>query len=120
MDLLKAASVLGVLALASVTFIHFREVRINIPGLSSGASSPTDRELAASLVRAPNLVNYQLGMRLFGKDGKPLFWYAKGDAGIELYDAPGSHPRTGKQLLPITREVADQLERCKSDSFWCS
>jgi hypothetical protein len=119
MDLLKGASVLGVLALASVTFIHFREIKIGMPGSNTGASSSYE-EPAVYLVRAPRLVDYQSGMRLFGKDGEPLFWYAKGDGGIELYDARGFHPRTGKQLLPITREVADQLERCKSDRFWCN
>jgi hypothetical protein len=119
MDLLKVASVLGVIALVSVTYIHFHDVRISMPGVSAPAPSPPE-EPAASLVRAPSLVDYQAGMRFFGKNGEPLYWYAKGDGGTELYDAPGFHPRTGIKLLPITKEVAERLVRCKSDSFWCS
>jgi hypothetical protein len=118
MDLLKAASVLGCFALASVMLIHFGAVDAIMPGSRTRTSSSSE-EPAISLVRAPRLVDYQAGMRLIDRDGKPLFWYAERDGGIELYDAPGFHPRTGERLLPITSEVGDRLKRCKSNTVEC-
>lgn len=40
--------------------------------------------------------------------GEPVAWYSKDDSGqIELFDLMGFHPKTGGELVPITREVAE-------------
>ena len=40
--------------------------------------------------------------------GEPVVWYSKNDKGeIELFDLMGFHPRTGEELIPITRQVAE-------------
>jgi hypothetical protein len=40
--------------------------------------------------------------------GEPIVWYSKNEKGeIELFDLMGFHPKTGEELKPITREVAD-------------
>jgi hypothetical protein len=42
--------------------------------------------------------------------GEPIVWFTKGAApqGIELFDLMGYSPSTGEELMPITRQVADQ------------
>src|SRR5215467_1604125 len=41
--------------------------------------------------------------------GEPIVWYLKTAAGqIELFDLMGFHPATGEELLPITKEVANE------------
>jgi signal transduction histidine kinase len=40
--------------------------------------------------------------------GEPVIWYSKSDQGqIELFDLMGFHPKTGEELTPITRQVAE-------------
>ncbi len=40
--------------------------------------------------------------------GEPVVWYSKNDQGeIELFDLMGFHPKTGEELTPITRQVAE-------------
>jgi hypothetical protein len=40
--------------------------------------------------------------------GEPVVWYSRNDRGeIELFDLMGFHPRTGEELTPITRQVAE-------------
>ncbi|MFV5695196.1 hypothetical protein ACM55G_07130 [Flavobacterium sp. LB3P122] len=39
----------------------------------------------------------------FFKNHKPLVWYCKHDGVVELFNAPGFHPETGKPLKPITK-----------------
>jgi hypothetical protein len=44
------------------------------------------------------------------RDGAPRLWYTENpESSIELFDAPGVHPRTGKKLLPITPAVVQRL-----------
>lgn len=42
--------------------------------------------------------------------GEPIVWFTKGTGphGIELFDLMGYSPRTGEELVPITRQVADE------------
>jgi TPR repeat protein len=41
--------------------------------------------------------------------GEPIAWYLKNATGqIELFDLMGFHPATGEELLPVTKEVADE------------
>src|SRR5262245_23751981 len=41
--------------------------------------------------------------------GEPIVWYLKTAAGqIELFDLMGFHPATGEELLPVTKEVANE------------
>ena len=41
--------------------------------------------------------------------GEPIVWYLRTDAGqIELFDLMGFHPTTGEELLPVTKEVANE------------
>jgi hypothetical protein len=42
--------------------------------------------------------------------GEPIVWFTKGTAphSIELFDLMGYSPRTGEELVPITRQVADE------------
>jgi len=47
-----------------------------------------------------------------GVSGRPLVWYSRAvDGQIELYDKPGTHPRTGAQLTPIDRLVVEEVIR---------
>jgi TPR repeat protein len=40
--------------------------------------------------------------------GEPVVWFSKDDKGeIELFDLMGFHPRTGEELTPITRQIAE-------------
>ena len=39
----------------------------------------------------------------FFKNHKPVVWYCKQDGVVELFNAPGFHPETGKPLKPITK-----------------
>jgi TPR repeat protein len=44
--------------------------------------------------------------------GEPIVWYLKTAAGqIELFDLMGFHPATGEELLPVTKEVANEWGR---------
>jgi len=41
--------------------------------------------------------------------GEPIVWYLKTAAGqIELFDLMGFHPATGEELVPVTKEVANE------------
>ena len=41
--------------------------------------------------------------------GEPIVWYLKTAAGqIELFDLMGFHPATGEELLPVTKDVANE------------
>src|SRR5262245_30513865 len=41
--------------------------------------------------------------------GEPIVWHLKTAAGqIELFDLMGFHPATGEELLPVTKEVANE------------
>src|SRR5215475_4166374 len=41
--------------------------------------------------------------------GEPIVWYLKIAAGqIELFDLMGFHPATGEELVPVTKEVANE------------
>jgi hypothetical protein len=42
--------------------------------------------------------------------GEPIVWFTKGTAprSIELFDLMGFNPRTGEELVPVTRQVADE------------
>jgi TPR repeat protein len=41
--------------------------------------------------------------------GEPIVWYLKNATGqIEFFDLMGFHPATGEELLPVTKEVADE------------
>jgi hypothetical protein len=42
---------------------------------------------------------------VFFKNGKPAVWYSKEDGKIELFNQPGFHPETEKQLRPITNYI---------------
>lgn len=40
--------------------------------------------------------------------GEPVVWYSQNSkAEIELFDLMGFHPKTGEELVPITRQIAD-------------
>ena len=41
----------------------------------------------------------------FFNNDKPVVWYCKHDGVVELYNAPGLHPVTGKSLKPITKYI---------------
>jgi len=103
---------------AGKTVINLVSFNITLPSWPSSSSIPSTSHIPAEV---PNqnrpsaeskLVNYSPGMQLFGGDGRPVAWYYKDRSGaIELYDAPGYHLRTGEKLLPITREIATELQR---------
>jgi signal transduction histidine kinase len=42
--------------------------------------------------------------------GEPIVWFTKGaiPRSIELYDLMGYNPRTGEELVPVTRQIADE------------
>ncbi|WP_156041815.1 tetratricopeptide repeat protein [Bradyrhizobium sp. URHD0069] len=42
--------------------------------------------------------------------GEPIVWFTKGNSphSIELFDLMGFNPRTGEELVPVTRQVADE------------
>ena len=41
--------------------------------------------------------------------GDPVIWYSKNDQGqIELFDLMGFHPKTGEELTPITKQIAEE------------
>jgi hypothetical protein len=43
------------------------------------------------------------------RSGEPIVWYSKGkDGTIEIFDLMGYHPNTGDELLPITKEIANE------------
>jgi hypothetical protein len=57
--------------------------------------------------------------------GEPIVWYLKTGRGqIELFDLMGFHPQTGEELLPITKEAANewgqQRRRCDPTSVQIS
>ena len=61
------------------------------------AAIPIDERLLA-------LKKIQAGPKIiFFENGKPIVWYAKQDGLVELFNAPGFHPETGKPLKPITK-----------------
>ena len=46
------------------------------------------------------------------RSGEPIVWYYSGkDNNIEIFDLMGFHPDTGQELLPITKEVAEQWKK---------
>ena len=48
--------------------------------------------------------------------GRPLAWYAKRSAGIELYPLPGFDPQTGRQLRPVTKEIVEEYEQAPPEA----
>ncbi|PJJ07042.1 hypothetical protein CLU83_0174 [Flavobacterium sp. 1] len=46
----------------------------------------------------------------FFKNEKPIVWYYKKDGEIELFNQPGFHPETGKQLKPITPYIIEKYK----------
>jgi hypothetical protein len=40
--------------------------------------------------------------------GAPIVWYLKTAGQIELFDLMGFHPTTGEELVPITKEIAQE------------
>lgn len=51
---------------------------------------------------------------LFDRKGNSLVFYAKGSKCPDIFDAPGFHPQTRDQLLPITAEIAQAIQSCVS------
>ena len=46
------------------------------------------------------------------RSGEPIVWYyADKTNGVEIFDLMGFHPDTGEELLPITKEVAEQWKK---------
>ena len=46
------------------------------------------------------------------RSGEPIVWYYKGkENNIEIFDLMGFHPDTGDELLPITKEIAEQWKK---------
>ena len=46
------------------------------------------------------------------RSGEPIIWYSKAqDGSIEIFDLMGFHPNTGEELLPATKEVAEQWKK---------
>lgn len=46
----------------------------------------------------------------FTPDGQPLAWYYKHQDGkIDLFKRPGNHPQLNIKLIPITREVVEEI-----------
>jgi len=46
------------------------------------------------------------------RSGEPIVWYYKpADNNIEIFDLMGFHPDTGEELIPITREIAEQWKK---------
>lgn len=44
--------------------------------------------------------------------GEPVVWYSKNDRGqIELFDLMGFHPQTGEELIPVTRNIAQEWKQ---------
>ena len=68
------------------------------------------------------LKEYQLGKRpqrlgdeetafFESRTSLPIVWYSKSKSGgIEIFNLMGFHPETGEELLPITREIVDQIK----------
>jgi hypothetical protein len=70
----------------------------------------------SSTERDPKLIDYSPGLKLFSNAGSALAWYYRNrDGAIELYDAPGHHPRSGEKLLPITTAIAAQLQKLQEE-----
>ncbi len=55
----------------------------------------------------PQHIDKSKPFECFGRDsGEPILWFRRDQNGeLDLFDAPGFHPQSGKQLLPITPEV---------------
>jgi hypothetical protein len=46
------------------------------------------------------------------RSGEPIVWYSKTkDNKIEIFDLMGFHPDTGEELLPVTRDIANEWKR---------
>jgi Domain of unknown function (DUF4145) len=43
-------------------------------------------------------------------NGAGIKYYARTDHGVEVYDRPGFDPETGQRLLPVTPEIARELQ----------
>ena len=50
------------------------------------------------------------------RSGEPIIWYfRRKDNGIELYDLMGFQAETGEELLPITKELAEEYKKQYSE-----
>jgi len=59
--------------------------------------------------RRPTLINDKKPVMFDPRSGEPIVWYWRAPGGtIELYDLMGFHSRTGDELLPITKVIADE------------
>ncbi len=47
---------------------------------------------------------------VFFENGTPIVWYYKKDGEIELFNQPGFHPETGKELKPITNYIIEKYK----------
>lgn len=46
------------------------------------------------------------------RSGEPIIWYSKAkDNKVEIFDLMGFHPETGEELLPVTREIANEWKK---------
>ncbi|UQD57552.1 hypothetical protein [Flavobacterium sp. K5-23] len=51
-----------------------------------------------------------IGEHQFFRNEKPLIWYYKHDGIVEIFNAPGFHPETGKPLKPITNYIINKYD----------
>lgn len=61
--------------------------------------------------KRPSLIDTKLPTMFDPRSGEPIVWFWKSSDGrIELFDLMGFHPRTGDELLPINRAVAEEFD----------
>jgi len=61
--------------------------------------------------KRPNRIDAKFPTMFDPRSGEPIVWYWKSKDGIvELYDLMGFHPRTGDELLPVTRAIAEEFD----------
>jgi hypothetical protein len=51
--------------------------------------------------------------------GKIKVWYWRAESGLEFYDAPGFHPRTGQALTGVTLDVVTEWQQSQKNAKQC-
>lgn len=62
--------------------------------------------------KRPELVTEANPVFFDPRSGEPIIWYSRTkDNKIDIFDLMGFHPDTGEELLPITREIANEWKK---------
>jgi len=84
---------------------------IIMAALDSAKVVKAEAQILAESADAPHQIQVWPNMPLLRDDGTPLYWFAASQNRFTLYDRDGLDPLTHLRLRPLTKPLADDLDR---------